>query len=476
VTIQEERLRDLLHRAAPEPTVAIDYEAIGLNVRRRHRAKMLISAIIVVVVVGAVGAAFAAVSGDGTDGEQRITATPGPVAGSRDWQAEVSLSTVDQPIPYPGGSGTNIVTHAVLTGALLDAQNRALPGTSFHEDCSSFLSHAPGRAPETCQVTVDDGQSQYTASETSLTGLFSTFKRLVGGQPAGTIKITQLQQKHVAGGTTYLIGISVRPAATPSTAKASCRPIDTIGVYPSHAPGPGVTRQVLTKPIVIPITHVGRIDKVVPLPTVHAGFNAFSSGFRVECGTAQFSSQKLGPEDGPADSVVLGIHMVVTSYTGTPSLVVLNAQVEDEGEVPPSSAPVRATPAAQEPGWLPPGAKLIAQTTTGTNNKGVLLIYTLSGAANANPSAQLQVSSIPDIVNPPAPFTDPKAGIVGESVTVSGVPATLVHPSNGLGTWRVTWLTGTTYHSVSDEHLQTPQGISGITADELLRVANSIAQ
>jgi hypothetical protein len=145
----------------------------------------------------------------------------------------------------------------------------------------------------------------------------------------------------------------------------------------------------------------------------------------------------------------------------------------------PNSMPAPATgktPTSREPGWLPAGATLFTRTSVGTNNRGVLLIYSLPGAANTNPAAQLQVSTIPGIVNPPPPYTDPAHGVLGESVTVSGVPGTLVYPQNGLGTWRVSWLTGTNLHTVSVERLQGPYGTSGIDRGDLLRVADSITE
>ena len=78
MTIQEERLRHLLHQAAPDSTVTIDFQAIGLKVRRRRRAKILLSAVAIVAVAGVGGLTFAALSDGTAVGEQRITATPGP--------------------------------------------------------------------------------------------------------------------------------------------------------------------------------------------------------------------------------------------------------------------------------------------------------------------------------------------------------------------------------------------------------------
>jgi hypothetical protein len=78
VTIQEERLRHLLHQAAPDPTVTVDPETIRFKVRRRRQAKMLISAASIVALAGVGGLTFAALSDSTAVGEQRITATPGP--------------------------------------------------------------------------------------------------------------------------------------------------------------------------------------------------------------------------------------------------------------------------------------------------------------------------------------------------------------------------------------------------------------
>ena len=75
MTIQEDRLRHLLHQAAPEPTTTIDYETIGRKVRGRRRAKMLTSAVAIAAVAVLLPVGLTASQGGG---RQTVTATPAP--------------------------------------------------------------------------------------------------------------------------------------------------------------------------------------------------------------------------------------------------------------------------------------------------------------------------------------------------------------------------------------------------------------
>ena len=77
MTLQEERLRHLLHQAAPNPTATIDPQAIERRAGSRHRARIVVSALAITALTGASAATLLTVT-SGSNSEQRITATPGP--------------------------------------------------------------------------------------------------------------------------------------------------------------------------------------------------------------------------------------------------------------------------------------------------------------------------------------------------------------------------------------------------------------
>jgi hypothetical protein len=58
-----------------------------------------------------------------------------------------------------------LVTHAVLTGHLVDGADRTLPGTYFHEDCATIVPFPKGSppGPTFCTATVLTGTKTYVA-------------------------------------------------------------------------------------------------------------------------------------------------------------------------------------------------------------------------------------------------------------------------------------------------------------------------
>lgn len=77
MTLQEERLRNLLHQAAPNPMTTIDPHAIARRAGARRRARIVVSALAITALAGAGAATLLTVAGS-SNSEQRITATPGP--------------------------------------------------------------------------------------------------------------------------------------------------------------------------------------------------------------------------------------------------------------------------------------------------------------------------------------------------------------------------------------------------------------
>ncbi|HEU0131308.1 MAG TPA: hypothetical protein VFQ85_10010 [Mycobacteriales bacterium] len=139
------------------------------------------------------------------------------------------------------------------------------------------------------------------------------------------------------------------------------------------------------------------------------------------------------------------------------------------------------------PKYLPPGAV----EDTGTNGRPDYpegTMWFLPGAANANtippggggdlltthPETELDVSFARGILTLP----DLLPGDDWYSVTpttVAGLPAVLTAPHAGpWGIVRVDWVDSMGYHTVMCDRKKTPEGISGISPEELLKVAASL--
>lgn len=124
MTLVEERLRELMQRAAPTAT-AVDFDAITSRVRRR-RLRATIGSTVAVVAVLAAGttAAVAAWSGPGSDSEQ-LTTGPSPTSSPPTSSHSVAFQGVEFTLPdgwtvarpHCGPPANDTVVRGVWTGS-----------------------------------------------------------------------------------------------------------------------------------------------------------------------------------------------------------------------------------------------------------------------------------------------------------------------------------------------------------------------
>jgi hypothetical protein len=155
----------------------------------------------------------------------------------------------------------------------------------------------------------------------------------------------------------------------------------------------------------------------------------------------------------------------------------------------PDSFPVAASSdELGAPATLPASATLVRVTRDAPTGGPVVREYSLAGKANSNtvtpqalaltpksvhPATTLTVYYIPGLSDPDIPV-DP-VYFDRTSVDVNGSTGALSIPKSGLGAHRVDWVDSAgDYHVVMSERLQTPDGISGLASDELLRIARSV--
>jgi hypothetical protein len=155
----------------------------------------------------------------------------------------------------------------------------------------------------------------------------------------------------------------------------------------------------------------------------------------------------------------------------------LSGQQPSPSPVPSLSIDTSPSPPIPDaPTWLPAGAELKARSTFSPLGSAVLS-YQLAGAANAGQGTNgiLQVWVKPD--------ADGKAQLSSSNRTdgngylprsVNGHPAVLTVPVNGVGGFSVQWVSAKRLLTVSMARHQTARGISGISVDDLLKVASSI--
>lgn len=148
-------------------------------------------------------------------------------------------------------------------------------------------------------------------------------------------------------------------------------------------------------------------------------------------------------------------------------------------EVPqrPKAVALRAASATHpEPSYLPPGAQRAFAGAHPRFTDTWIYSYTLPGPANAGaglvPAVNLDVLEVPgsETQQPPA---DQYYG--EEQRSVGGHAAVLSFPKNGYGSFRIDWTNGSSVFTVRVDRLDTgAAGVSGISTDELLKVARSM--
>lgn len=149
------------------------------------------------------------------------------------------------------------------------------------------------------------------------------------------------------------------------------------------------------------------------------------------------------------------------------------------------SATTTAASRYVEATYVPAGAQIVLNELT---NRGVQhLFYSLPGAANANtvpasgatdanfatvhPETQLQVYVVPGAQ--PAAVVDLALTNVAP-VTIGDIAGTLTTLKTGAGVVRIDWDSNDTHYVVLTDRLLTPEGLSGITSAELLKVARGL--
>jgi hypothetical protein len=137
---------------------------------------------------------------------------------------------------------------------------------------------------------------------------------------------------------------------------------------------------------------------------------------------------------------------------------------------------VPAATAHREPSYLPAGA---TRTFAGPHPRFTdtwIYAYALPGLANAEsgqtPATSLTVTEMPGSTIQPPPADE----YYGEQVVdVNGHSGSLSYPKSGYGGFRVDWTDGSTVYTILVNRLDTgASGISGVPADELLKVARSV--
>jgi len=202
---------------------------------------------------------------------------------------------------------------------------------------------------------------------------------------------------------------------------------------------------------------------------------------------------------------VLGLGVVAAAVAGAASLHSPGAPSRVEVVAPKpavvgialneSSAPVPVNPGDLAsthaiPKYLPAGAESTGGKTT--IHGGWAEHYTLPGKVNSRemPDAPaMPVAGVPshpatgiDLVELPQTIStfsrgtaDPRLATVS-TITVMGVPATVLTPNNGYGTYRISWVVNGVAYDLQSQRLKAggDEGTSGIPIDELIRVAQSI--
>jgi hypothetical protein len=141
-------------------------------------------------------------------------------------------------------------------------------------------------------------------------------------------------------------------------------------------------------------------------------------------------------------------------------------------------------PSVALPTYLPAGARLL-KSVDEPSIGGTLITYSLAGVANrrtvdtqtfvqgtGHPESLLRIAVVPSVGQfPPA---DP-AFFTREAVAIGQYHGSVVVPKSGYGPYSVVWSDGSHGYRVSVDRFWTPDGVSGISLDEVLHVAASMA-
>jgi hypothetical protein len=174
------------------------------------------------------------------------------------------------------------------------------------------------------------------------------------------------------------------------------------------------------------------------------------------------------------DSPARLLPIEASPHTGTGSVQPSQARHSPQPSLRIDTSPTPPVPGA--PSWVPEGAILKARSTFSPTGSAVLS-YQLAGGANEHggTSGLLEVWLTPDAdgkAKLSSSNPSPDHGYVVR--TVSGHPAILTVPIKGLGGYSVQWFANKQLLTVSMARDQTSAGVTGISVDDLMRVAASI--
>jgi hypothetical protein len=156
------------------------------------------------------------------------------------------------------------------------------------------------------------------------------------------------------------------------------------------------------------------------------------------------------------------------------------------------------------PSYLPAGATVLSTSplhgapNLAANNPassaqtiGQVRTWSLGGAANSSTipaggstplnqdsihqSTELQLVFEPGVTQLPSLPIDPKYFDMS-TVSIGGNSAVLSVDKTGIGNVRIDWVDGAGYHILMCDRLRTDQGLSGLSADDLVKVASSLYQ
>lgn len=184
-------------------------------------------------------------------------------------------------------------------------------------------------------------------------------------------------------------------------------------------------------------------------------------------------------------ALVLGSVTVAVAASGEPARPTMVSVEAPTGAV--SAPSVQAEPAlpVTTPAWLPEGveSKGVIRTVSGALEQS----FSLPGAINARtiPAEGVTKENFRDVhietvlrvsvlTGQSLPVrANPEYNIIKE-LQFNGHSATLIYAKNGLGNYRVIWTSGNNQYTVSCSRLNTLEGISGLSPEDLVRVAASL--
>jgi hypothetical protein len=149
------------------------------------------------------------------------------------------------------------------------------------------------------------------------------------------------------------------------------------------------------------------------------------------------------------------------------------------------------------PAYLPAGVSLMSNrgsdSAAASTSAATYSQYAIAGSANADtvsgvtlnkendtdlslhPSTEIDISFLPGATTEPPPLVPPQgSGYSLTNISIAGNPATLLSAGTGPGTERIDWLDSSGYHVILCDRLVTDQGLSGVPASELVKMADSL--